>query len=255
MKSDNIIFFNNVSKKYRIPGFIKHRYITAVDGLSFEVKKGEFVGLLGLNAAGKTTTMKLISGIVKPDSGVVEVFGSLTSVGNVEYKKRIGYLCELPYFYPYLTARKTLEFYYSISSDVTKSDDINSVLSEVGLLERADDKIKGFSKGMMQRLAIACSIIHNPDLLILDEPASGLDPLSINDIRNLLLKLNENGKTIFLSSHSISDVEKICKRVIIMYGGKIIKEMERKDWENSDLEKIFIETVSYELEKHKKHSH
>lgn len=253
MKNDIIVSFNSVSKKYKIPRFIKHRYITAVDGLSFTIKEGEFVGLLGLNAAGKTTTMKLISGIVRPDSGVVEVFGNSTSAG-VEYKKRIGYLCELPYFYPYLTARKTLEFYCSIASG-NKGDNINSTLADVGLLERADDKIKSFSKGMLQRLAIACSIIHNPDLLILDEPASGLDPLSINDIRNLLLKLNESGKTIFLSSHSISDVEKICKRVIIMYAGKIIKEMERKDWENSDLEKIFIETVSYELEKHKKHSY
>lgn len=238
--------FDNVFKSYIIKGFLKNKTIRALNGVSFKVNKKEIVGLFGLNGAGKTTIIKLICGLLTFDSGAVEVFENPINLKSVEYKKLIGYIPELPYFYPFSTAKNTLDFYYSLSSGGFKNNEkTEEVLRLVGLYERRDEKIKNFSKGMMQRLAIACSLVHDPELLVYDEPTSGLDPISIREIRNIILGLKEKGKTVILSSHSISEAEKICDRVIILHKGEIKKIINKQDWADYDLEKIFIDTVAY----------
>jgi ABC-2 type transport system ATP-binding protein len=246
-KNENTaVEFENVSKSYKIKGFLKNKEIRAIDDISFKINTGEIVGLLGLNGAGKTTIIKLICGLIFSDSGKVSVLNSYVNLREVGYKTKIGYIPELPYFYPFSKAIETLEFYYSLSFLDIDKDKIEKTLVSVGLGDKKYDKIKNFSKGMMQKLAIACSIIHNPQLLVYDEPTSGLDPLSIREIRNIIVKLKEEGKTVLISSHSISEVEKICDRVIIIHKGRIRKTIEKSQWLNDDLEKIFVDSVSYE---------
>lgn len=247
MRNDSdCVVFENVSKSYVVKGFLKNKIIRAVKDISFSIKKGEIVGIFGLNGAGKTTIIKLIAGLTKPDSGRVMLFGSYLDYTSVEYKKRIGYLPELPYFHPFLKVINVLELYYSLCVDKIEQKNIMETLKLVGLYEKRNEKIKNLSKGMLQRLSIASSIIHNPDLLLYDEPASGLDPIAIKDIRDLIIDFKKKGKTIIISSHSISEAEKVCDRVFILSGGKISRIIEKKEWENGDLEKMFIEAVKYE---------
>ncbi len=201
--------------------------------------------MLGLNGSGKTTTMKLELGLLLPTEGTVQVGGH--TPGTLPALAQIGYLPELPYFYPYLTPNEALKFYGRLSgvphADLEKR--IPEVLDKVGLTKAAARKAKGFSKGMLQRLGLAQAILHRPDVVILDEPVSGLDPLAVHDVRALLKELNENGHTLLLSSHSISNVENLCNRVGILVEGKLVKIVEQKEWEAEPgtLEKIFVETV------------
>lgn len=247
MKNKNLVIaFENVKKSYKIPSFLKSVRKVALNNVSFEIYEQEFVGLIGLNGAGKTTIIKLICGILKKDFGNIKVFGKDIDSNDISYKTRIGYLPEIPYFYPYIKAYDILKFYYSISGISIDNKRISVILDKVGLNGKEKEKVKNLSKGMMQKLAIACAMIHNPDILILDEPTSGLDPISIKDVRDILLNYNLEGKTIFLSSHSISELEKVCNRVIIIDKGEIKKVIEKNEWQERGLENIFIETVSYE---------
>jgi len=202
----------------------------AVEGLDLTIRCGEIFGLLGPNGAGKTTTIKMILGLLRPDAGEIRIFG-LPHAGR-EARARIGYLPENPYFYEYLTAREFLDFYARLQGIPARDrrDLITRTLDRVGLSERADTALRKFSKGMTQRLGLAQAIQHEPDLVIFDEPMSGLDPLGRREVRDLILGLRDAGKTVFFSSHILQDAEMICDRVAILQSGTLrsvggLKEM------------------------------
>lgn len=239
------VSFSGVEKTYKRPRLLGARYHTAVKDLSFEIPAGEITGLLGLNGAGKTTIMKLITGLLFPTAGRVTVFGHPPS--DVSAKARVGFLPELPYFPPQVKPAAALEYYGRLSglSGAELSRAVESSMGKTGLEPHAGKRISEFSKGMLQRLGLAQALLHKPDLLVLDEPVSGLDPLAIHDIRALLAGLNSEGCAIFLSSHSISEVEKLAARVMIMVSGKLAAAVTRAEWESAPggLEKIFVEAV------------
>lgn len=216
-----------------------------LDGLDLEVRAGEIFGLLGLNGNGKTTSMKTALGLLRATSGTVEVFGR--APGSEASLRDVGYLPELPYFYPSMTPREALRFYGTLSglTSADVADRTGPLLERVGLSQAADRPAKEFSKGMLQRLGLAQAVLHKPRLLLLDEPVSGLDPLAVHDVRQLLRSLNEEGVTMLLASHSISDVERLCHRVGIVVKGKMARLVEQREWagEPGHLEKIFVETV------------
>lgn len=239
------VSFANVEKTYKRPRLLGAVYNTAVKDLSFEIPAGEITGLLGLNGAGKTTIMKLITGLLFPTAGGVKVFGLPPSDGAA--KSGVGFLPELPYFPPQETPGAILSYYGRLSGlgGPELAQSIAGVLRRTGLEPHAGKRVSEFSKGMLQRLGLAQALLHKPRLLVLDEPVSGLDPLAIHDIRGLLADLNADGTTILLSSHSISDVEKLCSRVMIMVRGKLAKTVVRSQWETAPggLETIFVEAV------------
>ena len=193
----------------------------AVDGLELEVAAGQIFGLLGPNGAGKTTTLKMILALLRPDAGEVRLFGEPPSSPSA--RARLGYLPENPYFYDYLTAQEFLDFYGRLRGipAATRRDTVESALRRVGLTERRTTPLRKFSKGMVQRLGLAQAIQHDPDLVILDEPMSGLDPIGRREVRDLVLGLKRAGKTVFFSSHILQDAEMICDRVAILDRGRL----------------------------------
>ncbi len=193
----------------------------AVDNVDFEVRRGEVFGLLGPNGSGKSTTVKLLLGLLYPTKGHIEVFGH--SPRHVQTKSRIGYLPEESYLYRYLNSRETLDFFGSLFQ-LSKSDRDNratQLLEMVGLNQTQTRAVGEFSKGMQRRIGLAQALINDPDLVILDEPTAGLDPIGCREVKDLILELARRGKTVILSSHLLSDVEDVCDRVVIYYGGKI----------------------------------
>jgi ABC-2 type transport system ATP-binding protein len=207
----------NVSKEYR--------EVKAVDNLSFQVFKGDIYGFLGPNGAGKSTAIRMLLSLISPDKGSIKLFGQDLSVDRYDTLGRVGALIEKPDFYPYLSARKNLEILGKLSSVPSLNKKINEVLELVNLLPRAKSKVRTFSQGMKQRLGIAQSLLHDPDLIILDEPGNGLDPQGQKEMRNLILNLNrEKGITILLSSHILSEIEQVAKRMIIINKGKKVIE-------------------------------
>jgi ABC-2 type transport system ATP-binding protein len=193
----------------------------AVDDVDFDVRRGEVFGLLGPNGSGKSTTVKLLLGLLYPTKGHIEVFGH--SPRHVATKARIGYLPEESYLYRYLNSRETLEFFGNLFH-LPKDDRANrteQLLEMVGLNQARMRAVGEFSKGMQRRIGLAQALINDPDLIILDEPTSGLDPIGCREVKNLILALARRGKTVILSSHLLSDVEDVCDRVVIYYGGKI----------------------------------
>jgi len=195
----------------------------AVDDASFDVHRGDIYGFLGPNGAGKSTTIRTILSLIKPTSGQIKIFGKDITTHRHYILQRIGCIVEKPDFYNYLSAQKNLEIFARISGvDITKKK-IEEIIEFVGLKGRGKDKTKGFSHGMKQRLGIAQTLIHDPELIILDEPTTGLDPQGIIDIRNLILQLkNERNKTVLLSSHILSEIELIANRMVIINKGKTI---------------------------------
>lgn len=193
----------------------------AVDNVSFEVRRGEVFGLLGPNGSGKSTTVKMLLGLLYPTKGVIEVFGR--SPRHVATKARIGYLPEESYLYRYLDSRETLEFFgnlFQLPSD-KRRDRTEQLLEMVGLKSVQRRVVGEFSKGMQRRIGLAQALINDPDLVILDEPTSGLDPIGCREVKDLILALAQRGKTVILSSHLLADVQDVCDRVVIYYGGKI----------------------------------
>ncbi len=193
----------------------------AVDSVDFEVRRGEVFGLLGPNGSGKSTTVKLLLGLLYPTKGHIEVFGH--SPRHVATKSRIGYLPEESYLYRYLNSRETLEFFGNLF-ELPGNDRRNrseQLLEMVGLSQAHLRAVGEFSKGMQRRIGLAQALINDPDLVILDEPTSGLDPIGCREVKDLILALARRGKTVILSSHLLSDVEDVCNRVVIYYGGRI----------------------------------
>jgi len=193
----------------------------AVENIDFNIRQGEVVGFLGPNGSGKSTTIKMMLGLLYPSAGTVSVFGN--NPNDVKTKKRIGYLPEESYLYKYLTAAETLDFYgalFNLTSSERKSRS-DQLLEMVGLSHARNRSVGEFSKGMARRIGLAQAMINDPDLLILDEPTSGLDPIGCKEIKDLIMLLKERGKTVIVCSHLLSDIEDICDRVLILYGGKI----------------------------------
>ncbi|MBI4831804.1 MAG: ABC transporter ATP-binding protein [Candidatus Lindowbacteria bacterium] len=225
------IEINNLTKTYR--SLFGLRKVTAVDNLSLHVEEGEVFGFLGPNGAGKTTTIKILLGILYPTSGECKLFGEqFTSSGAFapetaasRLKSSIGYLPEGPYFHEFLTGREVLAFYgrlYGLrGADLKKR--IGETLELVGMDYAADRLVQHYSKGMRQRIGLAQALLSDPKLLILDEPTVGLDPIARREIRDLLLKLKALGKTLFICSHELSEVEMVCEKIGIVNRGKLIK--------------------------------
>ncbi|MBE6387393.1 MAG: ABC transporter ATP-binding protein [Lentisphaerae bacterium] len=193
----------------------------AVNDIDFEIKQGEVVGLLGPNGSGKSTTVKMLLGLLYPTGGRLSVFGR--SPRAVETKREIGYLPEDSYLYKYLTAEETLDFFGSLFnlSAADRKQRIDQLLDMVGLAHARRRRVGEFSKGMARRIGLAQAMINDPAFLILDEPTSGLDPLGCKEVKDLILALKKRGKTVLITSHLLSDIEDVCDRVIILYGGKI----------------------------------
>src|SRR5206468_1625246 len=193
----------------------------AVDSVDFEVRRGEVFGLLGPNGSGKSTTVKLLLGLLYPTRGHLEVFGK--SPRHVATKSRIGYLPEESYLYRYLNSRETLDFFgnlFHLSNDERRQR-TEQLLDMVGLTPTRTRAVGEFSKGMQRRIGLAQALINDPDLVLFDEPTAGLDPIGCREVKDLILALARRGKTVILSSHLLSDVEDVCDRVVIYYGGKI----------------------------------
>ena len=193
----------------------------AVDAVDFEVRRGEVFGLLGPNGSGKSTTVKLLLGLLYPTQGHIEVFGH--SPRHVASKARIGYLPEESYLYRYLDSRETLDFFGNLFglSRKDRQQRIDELLDMVGLSQTRTRAIGEFSKGMQRRIGLAQALINDPDLIILDEPTSGLDPIGCREVKDLIIALARRGKTVILSSHLLADVEDVCDRVVIYYGGRV----------------------------------
>lgn len=200
--------------------------VTAVDGLDLSVRQGEVVGFIGPNGAGKTTTIKALMGFIKPDTGDVRVFDQ--AAGSIEARRRIGYLPEVAVYYPFLTVREALRLYAKLASIPRKNREqaITDLVSKVGLTGRDRERLSGYSKGMLQRVGIAQAIMGDPEALIMDEVTSGLDPVARHDVRAILMDFKTRGKTVFFSSHELTEVTLLCDRIILLDEGKVVEENE-----------------------------
>lgn len=197
----------------------------AVKDVSFSVHEGDVFGFLGPNGAGKSTTIRCLLSLIKPSGGTIRFFNNSIRENRKEVLSRVGCIIEKPDFYKYLSAYRNLEIFGRISGKQISKKEIYSMLEFVGLNGRESDKVSGFSHGMKQRLGIAQTLLHNPDIIILDEPTTGLDPQGIIDVRNLILRLrDEQRRTVLLSSHQLSEIEIIANRMVIINQGKTIVE-------------------------------
>ena len=193
----------------------------SLDNLTLQVEDGEVFGFLGPNGAGKTTTLKLLMGLIFPTAGTARVLGY--SIDDIRMHRDIGFLPEQPYFYDYLTARELLDYYARVSGfgAAERRQRVARFLDCVGLTGAADVQLRKFSKGMLQRVGIAQAIIHDPKVVFLDEPMSGLDPVGRREVRDIIQELKHEGRTVFFSTHILSDAEMLCDRVAVLVGGKL----------------------------------
>jgi len=218
--SDLVVQTEQLSKIFRV-GFWGKR-VTAVDGLNLEVRRGEVFGFLGPNGAGKTTTLKMLMGLIYPTSGHAWLFGQ--DLGGPQTKARLGFLPESPYFYDYLTSREFLGFYGHLFGlwGAVLDRRIDELLELVGMTHAKDLQLRKFSKGMLQRVGVAQALINDPELVVLDEPMSGLDPIGRKEVRDLILRLKDSGKTVLFSSHILHDAEVLCDRVAMILKGHLV---------------------------------
>ncbi len=241
---DLVIDARDLTKIY--PAQIGQAAKTALDGLNLQVRKGETFGILGPNGAGKTTTQKLFLGLMRPTRGTVHLFGSRPDDPNV--RKRIGFLPENPYFYNYLTGEEFVRFCGGLFDIPTKTlkERIESLLELVGMTHARDVQLRKYSKGMLQRIGIAQALVNDPDLVLLDEPMSGLDPVGRHQFREIILGLKKQAKTIVFNSHILSDVEDICDRICILLHGKLVAEGSVADLTQGgkSLEDFFVRVVN-----------
>jgi len=209
-----------LEKTYTV-GFWRKRPKQALKPLHLSVEEGEIFGFLGPNGAGKTTTLKLLMGLVFPTGGSARILG--VDFTDPEVKAQIGFLPEQPYFYDYLTARELLEYYGQLSgvAGARRSRRVSEMLERVGLRDAGEVQLRKFSKGMLQRVGIAQAILHDPKVVFLDEPMSGLDPMGRREVRDLIAQLKNDGKTVFFSTHILPDAETLCDRVAIIHQGQL----------------------------------
>lgn len=243
----NIVKVKGVSKLYkRYKGFLKKEKILALKNLDLEVKKGEVFGLLGLNAAGKSTLLKILLGFISPTEGKYRLLGE--EGDNIKVKQKIGFLSEDPRLYPYLSAEEYLNLCGKLFKINKRERErkIQNLLKTVDLSNVCKIRLKEFSKGMIQRVGIASVLINNPEIIFLDEPMSGLDPLGRKRIKNIILELKKRGKTIFFSSHILAEVEEICDRIGILHKGELIgtKEINELKKEGKSLEEFFLKIIT-----------
>ena len=227
MSEDIVLEVKGLRKVFHI-GFFRKR-VEAVKNASFSVRRGEIFGLLGPNGAGKTTTIKSILRLIFPSEGEIRIFGR--PAGDREAAKRVGYMPENPYVYQYLKPLEFLDLCGRLTgiSKVERRERSEAMVDKVGLRHAVDRPIGRFSKGMMQRVGLAQALLHDPELLVLDEPMSGLDPIGRKEVRDVLLEQRARGKTLLFTSHILSDVELLCDRVVIMQRGEITSEGQVSD--------------------------
>jgi ABC-2 type transport system ATP-binding protein len=233
--SDVVVETKNLTKTYR--DFWGRQKVRALKALDLQVKRGEIFGLLGPNGSGKTTTIKLLLGLLFPTSGEVNILGRPAS--DVAKNERLGYLPEESYLYRFLNAEETLDFYgrlFNIPAAVRKQR-VAQLIQMVGLESAKKRQLREYSKGMTRRIGLAQALVNDPDLILLDEPTSGLDPIGTRNMKNLILQLKEQGKTVIMSSHLLGDVQDVCDRVGVLYQGEL-KELGRVE----DLLKIVEQT-------------
>lgn len=217
---DVVLEVRDLKKTYKKP--FSGRKVDAVQGISFHVERGEVFGFLGPNGAGKTTTIKMLTGLIAPTSGSATLLGN--AIPSAEAMGRVGFLPENPYVYPYLTP---LEFVTmcgrlnGLSGGVLR-DRVTASLTKVGVAYAQDRPVRALSKGMLQRTGLAAALVHDPELLILDEPMSGLDPVGRKEVRDIILDERRKGRTVFFSSHILADVEMLCDRVCMLWKGKVV---------------------------------
>jgi len=218
--SDVLIRVDGLSKLFRLGLLMKK--VEAVKSVSFEVERGDIFGFLGPNGAGKTTTIKMLTGLIAPTAGSATLFG--IPISNAAARAKVGFLPENPYVYPYLTPAEFVELCGRLSGLRGRAlrDRTRQVLDQVGVLYAADRPVGRLSKGMLQRTGLAAALVADPELLILDEPMSGLDPVGRKEVRDLVLEERQRGRTIFFSTHILSDVETMCDRVTILRQGKVV---------------------------------
>lgn len=219
-------------KEFTSPSLVRgegRKKARAVDGVSLTIMPGEVYGLIGPNGSGKSTTMKALLGLLTPTAGSCAVFGKNSL--KTDSRQEIGFLPENPYFYKHLSGRETLKFYGKLCGMRGKELDrrIGEMLELVSLVDAADRRIGGYSKGMLQRLGLAQALIHDPRLVILDEPTAGVDPLGSREIRDIILRLKQRGVTVFLCSHLLEQVQEVCDQVGIIFNGKMVKEGKLED--------------------------
>jgi ABC-2 type transport system ATP-binding protein len=238
----DVVQINAVSKSFGA--------MRAVNGLSLTVRQGEILGFLGTNGAGKTTTIKMLLGFFRPDQGSVTVLGG--DPGDAATRRKIGYMPETAYYYPYLNVHELLRFYGGVCGmdPATIRARAAMLIERVGLADAGNRLLRHYSKGMLQRAGIAQALLHDPDLLILDEPFTGLDPLARIHFRDLILELRGQGKTIFFSSHELSEAELICDRAAILKQGALVwcgTMQEAAGDGHQNLERIFLRLLEEEV--------
>src|SRR6266446_3108752 len=215
------IEIQNLTKDYEV-GFWRKRKVRALDGLSLSVEPGQIFGFLGANGAGKTTTLKLLMGLIYPTCGTARILGR--DIGDTSMHARIGYLPENPYFYDYLTAREFLNYCAQLFGQdrATRSRRTEEILARANLEKKSwDRQLRKFSKGMLQRVGLAQALVNDPLIVFLDEPMSGLDPVGRREVRDLIASLRAQGKTVFMCSHILSDIEVLCDSVAILKHGRL----------------------------------
>lgn len=221
--SEIVIEIIDLTKDYEV-GFLRKKKVRALDHLNLEVRRGEIFGFLGPNGAGKTTTLKLLMRLIYPTGGTARILGR--PVDDVSTRARLGYLPENPYFYDYLSGRELLEYTAALFGIPPEQARLRGkeLLELVGLdSDRANRQLRKYSKGMLQRIGIAQALVNDPEIVFLDEPMSGLDPIGRREVRDLLLSLRAQGKTVFFSSHILSDVEALCDRAAILSQGRLVR--------------------------------
>jgi ABC-2 type transport system ATP-binding protein len=218
--TDVVLRVSSLVKTYKKP--FSGKRVEAVRGVSFDVERGEIFGFLGPNGAGKTTTIKMLMGLASPTAGTMEIFDVRAPSSDV--MRRVGFLPENPYVYPYLSPREFVALCGRLSGLRGKPlrERVERSIADVGMAHAADRPVRALSKGMLQRIGIAAAIVHDPDLLVLDEPMSGLDPVGRKEVRDLIVAQKAAGKTVFFSSHILSDVEMLCDRVCILRRGEVV---------------------------------
>src|SRR6266571_4872267 len=214
-----IIEIHNLTKDYEV-GFWRKRKVRALDGLSLNVEQGQIFGFLGANGAGKTTTLKLLMRLIFPTSGTARILGH--DINDVSMHARIGYLPENPYFYDYLTAREFLNYCGELFGGKNNQARTEELLMRVNLDKKSwDRQLRKFSKGMLQRVGLAQALVNDPEIVFLDEPMSGLDPVGRREVRDLIASVRSEGKTVFMCSHILSDIEVLCDNVAILKNGRV----------------------------------